>query len=424
MRPRAPSQPLCLMKNTVLRLSFALILVAALGLPAQAQRYEQYARTLVPSSQVLAMGGAGVAFAGPETAFFYNPAHFAQLGIIRPRIEILGARGELSTKFFDDLDFFRDRVEPAFEEGIDLPLTQESRELFQDALAQGQRPTVGQAAVLLPSVMVALGPYGVGAGVFGHNTTQYRFEDNGSGIPIFDVFSQLDAMAVVAGGGTIPNTNLSVGLAGKYAQRYIGYKNEDFLSIDPDDEQIYIINGSTVSFDLGLHYTDAVRTLPGSLDFGLAVYDVVGGGFTYDLYESIDLTGGGEEDAEEIADILADFEDRDGTPTFRVGTSYWVPTLATLPILSDLGAALDYVSLNTSESSQPFLSKFRLGGQAKVAGIVALRAGISQGYPTFGTGIETPFFRLDYVFYGVEDGRLPGQLERYNHLVQVRFGLF
>lgn len=412
------------MKNVALRLTLLLFLAAMLGAPAQAQRYEQYARTIVPSAQVLAMGGAGVAFGGPETAFFYNPAHFAQLGIVRPRIEILGVRGELSTKFFDDLDFFRDRVEPAFDAGVELPLTPENRDLFQDAFERGRQPTAGGAAVLLPSVMVALGPYGVGAGLFGSNTSQYRYEDNGSGIPVFDVFSQLDAMAVVAGGGTIPNSNLSIGLAGKYAQRYIGYKNEDFLAIDPDNEKVYIINGSTVSFDLGLQYTDAVRTLPGSLDFGLAVYDIVGGSFDYDLYESIELTGEGEDDMQEVEQILADFEDRDGTPTFRVGTSYWVPTIATFPILTDLGAALDYVSANTSESSQPFLSKFRLGGQAVVANVVALRAGVSQGYPTFGTGIVTPFFRLDYVFYGVEDGRLPGQLERYNHLVQVRFGLF
>ena len=412
------------MKNAALRLILVLTLAFVLGLPAQAQRYEQYARTITPSSQVLAMGGAGVAFAGPETAFFYNPAHFAQLGIVRPRISILGVRGELSTKFFDDLDFFRNRVEPAFDEGVELPLSAENRELFQDAFDRGRRPTVGRAAVMLPSVMLALGPYGVGAGLFASNTSQYRYEDNGSGIPIFDLFSQLDAMAVIAGGGTIPNTNLSVGLAGKYAQRYIGYKNEDFLAIDPDNEKIYVINGSTVSFDLGLQYTDAVRTLPGSLDFGLAVYDLIGGNFNYDLYESIDLSGDGEDDLQEVEQVLADFEDRDGTPTFRIGTSYWVPTIATFPILTDLGAALDYVSTNTSESSQPFLSKIRLGGQALVANVVAVRAGISQGYPTFGTGIVTPYFKLDYVFYGIEDGRLPGQVERYNHLIQVRFGLF
>ena len=409
---------------SVLRLSLLLLLLGALSSPAQAQRYGQYARATVESAQVLGMGGSGIALAGPETAFFYNPAHFASADLLRTRVEIFGARAELNTKFFSDLSFYTDRVQPALEDGFAFPLSQEDRELFADALAQGRRPTVGQAAALLPSVMVGLGPYGVGGGVFAHNTTRYHFEDTGSGIPVLDLFSQLDAIVAIGGGGKIPGSNLSAGLTGKYVRRYIASKHKDFLAIDPDDEQLYVISGSTVAFDLGLQYEDAVASLPGSLDFGLAVYDLVGGGFDYGLYDSINLTGSGVEDEREVGRVLAAFEDRDGTPSFRLGAAYRVPAFASLSGLQDLGVALDYVSENTSESSQPFLSKFRLGGQATVAGVLALRAGISQGYPTVGAGIETRFFQLGYVFYGVEDGRLPGQLERYNHLVQVRFGLF
>jgi hypothetical protein len=414
------------MMNALLRSALLLALVAALGLPAQAQRYEQYARAAMPSAQVIGMGGAGVGLAGPETAFFYNPAHFAKLGLLRPRIEILGVRAEASTKIFEDVDFFFDRVEPAISEGdgIDYPLDQDERDLFVDALAQGARPTVGQAAVMAPSVMFGVGNFGFGAGVFANTTTRYRFRDNGSGIPIIDLFGQGDAMAVVGAAAAIPTTNLSVGLTGKYVQRYIGYKFEELLAIDPDSEQLYVINGSTVTFDLGLQYTDVFGMLPGSLDFGLAIYDLVGGSFDYEEYRAIDLTGEDGDDPDELASILADFEDRDGNPSFRIGASYGVPRLAALPIFSDVDVALDYVSENTSESDQPFLSKFRLGGQATLAGFLALRAGVSQGYPTFGAGIETRFMQLGYVFYGVEDGRLPGQIERYNHLVQVRFGLF
>lgn len=411
------------MPSAALR-ALLVLLILGIGLPAQAQRYQQYARAHVESVQVLGMGGSGVALSGPETAFFYNPAHFASADLFRTRVEILGAQAELSTKFFSDLDFFLDRVQPALEDGFEFPLSEEDRALFDDALAQGRRPTVGQAAVALPSVMVGLGPYGIGGGVFAHNTTRYRFEDNGAGVPVLDLFSQLDAIVALGGGMRVPGSNLSAGLTGKYVRRYIGYKNKDFLAIDPDDEQLYVINGSTVSFDLGLQYEDAVASLPGSLDLGLAVYDLVGGGFEYDLYDSIDFTGSGSENTREVERVLADFEDRDGSPSFRLGAAYRVPALVALSGLQDVSVALDYLSTSTSESSQPFLSKFRLGAQAKVAGLVALRAGVSQGYPTFGTGLHTPFFRLDYVFYGVEDGRLPGQLDRYNHLVQLRVGLF
>ncbi|MEM1042460.1 MAG: hypothetical protein AAGI91_07500 [Bacteroidota bacterium] len=413
------------MPNAPLRITLTLVLAAVLSLPAQAQRYDQYARAAVPSSQVLGMGDAGVAFSGPETAFFYNPAHLASAGLAKPRIDILGVQGELNSKFFDDLSFVTDRVSPALDDGIDVPLTEENRALFTDALAQGRRPTVGQAAALLPSVMVGFGNYAVGAGLFAHNTTRYRFEDNGTGIPVLDLFSQSDAIVALSGAAAVPTTNLSVGITGKYVRRYIGYKNKDFLAIDPDNEQLYFVNGSTVTFDLGLQYTDAVATLPGSLDFGLAVYDLVGGNFSYDLFRALDLTGGdAATDDAEVQNILSVLDGRDGEPAVRLGAAYRHPAIPSLPVLGDLGVALDYLSRSTSEVQQPFLSKFRLGGQATVAGLLALRLGISQGYPTFGTGIHTSFFRLDYVFYGVEDGRLPGQLERYNHLVQVRFGLF
>ena len=412
------------MPSPVYRLALALLIAGFSALPAQAQRYGQYARAHVESVRVLGMGGSGVALDGPETAFFYNPAHFASVGLLRPRVEILGVRAQLNTKFFSDLAFFRDRVQPALEDGFSFPLTQEDRELFEDALVQGRRPTVGQAAAMLPSVMLGVGPYGLGGGVFAQNTTRYRFEDTGTGVPVLDLFSQLDAIVALGGGGRVPGSNLSAGLTGKYVRRYIGYKNKDFLAIDPDAEQVYIVSGSTIAFDLGLQYEDAVASLPGSLDLGLAVYDLVGGGFDYGYYDAIDLTGGGEEDAREVERILEAFEDRDGSPSFRVGAAYRVPALAALGGLQNVSVALDYVSRSTSESSQPFLSKFRLGAEARVAGLVALRAGVSQGYPTIGAGLHTPFFRLDYVFYGVEDGRLPGQLERYNHLLQLRFGLF
>ncbi len=415
------------MSNSMLRPAL-LALAVLLCLPAQAQRYEQYARATVASSQVLGMGGAGVAYAGPETAFFYNPAHFARLGTVGPRIQILGAQGSLNSKFFGDLDFVRDRVVPELEDGIGdgpngLP-TSEEFDFFEEALDQGRRPTVGRAALLLPSVMMNIGPYGFGAGIFGRSTTRYRFENTGGGIPLLDLFSQNDAMVLLSGAAQIPTTNLSAGLTGKYVRRYIGYKNEDLLAINPDGEQLYVINGQTVSFDLGLQYTDAVATLPGSLDFGLAVYDLVGGGFEYEHFDSVALTGEGTDDEREIADILNDFTDRDGSPSFRLGASYRQTGIPSLPALGELGVALDYLSTSTSESDQPFLSKFRLGGQAMVLNLLAVRAGISQGYPTVGAGVHTRFFRLDYAFYGVEDGRLPGQLERYNHLIRMQFGLF
>ena len=105
--------------------------------------------------------------------------------------------------------------------------------------------------------------------------------------------------------------------------------------------------------------------------------------------------------------------------TTAPATAYRAPALASLGAVQDFSVALDYVSTSTSESDQPFLSKFRLGAQAKLAGIVALRAGVSQGYPTLGAGVHTRFFRLDYVLYGVEDGRTLGQVTAHGVLSRL-----
>ncbi len=409
-----------------------LLLLALVGLvaaaPAQSQRLPQYARAAVESPQVLARGGAGVALAGPETALFYNPAHLARLGLAKPRIEVFGLQNGVSTKFFGDVGFLQDEVLPEVEDGFggdDVLLTDSERELFENALVQGRRPTVGQAAVTLPSVMMNTGLAGFGGGFFATNTTRYRFVDDGAGIPVLDLFSQADAVVALAGAARVPTTPLAVGLTGRYARRWVAYKNESFLSIDPDGEQLYVIGGSTVAFDLGLHAADVMPGMvPGALDVGLTVYDLVGGGFDYGLDRAVALTGEGAQDDEEIARILADFDGRDGTPSVRLGAAYRLPSLPALGPVSDAAVALDYVSTSTSESEQPLLSKFRLGAEATVGGIFALRTGLSQGYPTLGAGLQTRFFRLDYVLFGVEDGRLPGQLERYNHLVQLRVGLF
>lgn len=411
------------MPHATSRLLLLLGLAVLLGAPAQAQRYAQYSRAADVAPSMLGRGDAGVALADASTAFFYNPAHLARLGLGRPRVTFVGARVEASTKLFSDLDFFRNDVQPALEAGIDWPPDRETRDLFERALAQGRRPTVAAAGIALPSVMMSAGPYAVGAGLFATNVTRYRFDDDGSGIPILDLFSQIDAGLVASGAAQVPGTRLAAGLTGRYARRYLAHKDKDFLAIDPNGEQLYVLRGSTVAFDLGLHYADLLPATPGRLDLGLAVYDLVGGGFDYALDGGIDFTGGGAVDDREVDYLLEAFEGRDGAASFRVGAAYHLPQLLALGPVHDLAVALDYVSTSTSESEQPFLSKLRLGTQAAV-GPVALRLGLSQGYPTLGAGLDLRFVQLDYALYGIEDGRLPGQLHRYNHLVQVRFGLF
>lgn len=398
----------------------ALSLAVLLSAPAAAQRFPQHARAAVEAPQLLARGGAGVALPSAETALFYNPAHLARPDLRPFTLTVLAVQGGANPKLLGDVRFLLDEVVPAVERGFQTPLSDEDRALFDRALERGARPTVGRAAVTLPQLTLRAGGVGLGAGVFATNTTRYRFEDLGGGIPLLDLFAQADLIGAAAVGAALPNTPVAVGTTARYARRVIGYKHKDLLAMDPDREHLHLIGGQTLAFDVGLHATDVAPELPGRLDVGLALYDVLGGGFTYALERSIRLGGNGAPDEAEIARVLEAFEARDGRTSFRLGAAY---RLEILGPLARVALAADYVSTSSSESAQPALAKLRLGAEGTLGGLLALRAGIGQGYPSVGLGLRLPGVRLDYALFGEEDGRLPGQLPRYSHVMQVRVGL-
>ncbi len=65
------------------------------------------------------------------------------------------------------------------------------------------------------------------------------------------------------------------------------------------------------------------------------------------------------------------------------------------------------------------LSKVRLGLEFWLARFVALRGGMSQGYPTCGFGLTTPFINLQWAYFGRELGTYPGQAPEWNHRLQI-----
>jgi len=402
----------------------ALLLACALAAPAEAQRYSQYARAAIEAPQVLARGGAGVALPSADAALFYNPAQLARLHGQRVRVEVLGVQTGINTAFFGDLNFLLDDVIPAVEDGLSFPLSSRDRALFDEALDRGRLPNVGRAAVALPHVTVPTAWGGVSGGVFAQSTTRYRFEDIGGGIPLLDLFSQADAIGAVGAAARVPGAPLAVGVTGRFARRGILFKHKDLLAFSQDAEEAYVIGGSTVAFDLGVHAANVAPTLPGRLDLGLALYDVVGGGFSYGLERRIELTGSGATNERELGQILDAFDGRDGRVSFRMGAAYHVQPLSALPGLRDLAVTADYVSASTSESQQPMLGHVRLGAEAQALGFLRMRAGLLGGYPSGGLGLESRYARLEYTLFGEEDGRLPGQLPRYNHLLHLRFGRF
>ncbi len=405
------------------------VLTLLLAAPVSAQTFgalQQDARPFVPSLEARAMGGAVAAVPSAETAFFYNPAHLAHAEG-RLRLTVLGAGVGLSQTVNEAWAYWKDDLQPAVEEGLGEIRENDPERLdalYDEAFEIGRRPTVVRLSAYGPSFSAPVAPgWTAGAGLFGHATTRLQFSDAGARVPYVDLFSQADVIVPLAAAMRIPGAPvpLAVGATASYTRRYLTAKSALVESLDPDEEHLYVLTGSTLALDLGVHAQDVgVR----GLDLGGAVYGLLGGGFTYRYGSRIDLTGeGGPDDAAEIEALEARFNERSGAPTLRLGAAYRVPLPENVAPLG-LTVAADYVSASSSEYGQAVGAHLRLGAAVDLGKRLAFRTGLSQGRPSVGASLTLPGIRLDYAFFGVEDGRTAGQLPRSNHALQLRFGRF
>ncbi|MEX1055609.1 MAG: conjugal transfer protein TraF, partial [Rhodothermales bacterium] len=392
-------------------------------LDASAQSYSQTARAFVQSPQALGMGDTGVAFTSRENVFFYNPAHLAHVAGLRPRISILGIRGSLSDNLFDQIAFYQDELEPAIDEGIDNLSNERQEELYDEAIALGRKRTFLNGDLLLPSVMMRVGDVGIGAGIFGHSMLRYRFEDAGAGVPLIDMNAIADLIIVGSAAADLSNygvDGLTAGITGKIAQRWLTSKNKALDELS-EDEDVYLLKGSSIGFDIGLLYDIDFVPLPGDLKLGFTAYDIIASDFDYKFNSNL------TENSADNQAVISEEEDYANetfglSPSFRIGAAYMFPGLSTLGILKNTGITLDYLWYSDPLIKQESLANLHVGAQAQLAFFVA-RAGLSQGYTTLGAGLHLGFMKIDYAFYGVEQGRYPGQLPGWNHTAQIAFGL-
>jgi hypothetical protein len=403
-----------------------LMLPVLLSAPASAQSYFQTGRAFVQHPGVLGAGDASVAVPNYQTAFFYNPAHLAKLGPIRPRITFVGGRLAGSEGIYDQLSFYNDELQPAIEEGINK-IPQERRErLYDQALDLLGEPSLVTTDIIGPSVALNLAGVGAGAGLFAQNNVVYSATDAGAGVPLIDIELRSDLIGVASGGIDFSDygvSGLAAGVTAKYAMRNTTLKSKP-LDAFSENERLYLFRGNAIGFDVGVLYE---TMLPG-LTLGATMFDVVGGSFdykfhtAYDLdFNDVDATGA---DQTEIAATLARLEDRNTSPSYRIGAALNVSSLLTLGVLSGTSVAVDYVGYSDPQVDQAFLAHLSIGAQTKLARVLALRAGLNQGYATVGAGLHLGPLRLDYAYFGFEGGRVPGQLPQYSHTLQVAFGLF
>lgn len=412
------------MKSSIRILLVGLFALLAYSPAVQAQSYSQTSRSFVRSPQAIAMGDAVVAFPSASTAFFYNPAHLAHVGALRPHITFLGVNASTSTGLFDQISFIQGDLMDAIDVGVeDLPY-EEQRALFDDALLLGATPSDVSGGVLLPSFMLRVGDVGIGAGFFARTGVRYEFPAGSFDIPNLDLVGQGDVMGVVSAAYDFSGAGLdglSVGLTAKYTQRYLSSKSQSFLDLSPETD-VYLFSGSSLGFDLGALYEINALPIPGTVRAGFALYDLAGSNFDY-AFDS-NVTKNAEDNEALIESELVELNEFYGAvnTSYRFGLSYMLPGLP--GIIKETGVTLDYLGYSDAAIDQPLLAHVHIGAQAKVTSLIALRAGLNQGYTTLGAGLDFGFLNIDYAYYGTEGGRLPGQVPVWNHQVQLAFGLF
>ncbi|WP_028566919.1 hypothetical protein [Salisaeta longa] len=407
--------------TTVLATCLFLLSVA----PAHSQNPRRTERAFVSSIAALGMGDVGVALPHPMSGFFYNPAHLPHTP---SATRVLGLQGTLSDQVREQSSFFDDRLEPAIEQGLDNIPDEQLETLYNDALAITGTPSQGSVGLLLPAFTRNLGGVvGIGGGLYAQTDASFRLYNAGLGVPQVSLINRNDFIAVASAGVQLP-AGISGGATVKYTKRYLSFKDKP-LDTFTSDEQVVLLEGTNLGIDVGGLYEVNFLPLPGRLTVGMTVYDLLHTGYNYDVYGTpadipivgsfIDASGSisAERVAAEVALAQARFNLEQ---SYRIGAGYQLDRLGPF---SDIAFGADYIGYGSPQVDQTFLAHLHLGARAHLTRFLALRTGISQGYPSVGAGLHLGVFHVNYALHAVEQGRTPGQVSSYIHALRFAFEL-
>lgn len=384
----------------------ALLLMALPGEEAAAQGTYADARATPIMPSMLARGDAGVARPDLYIASLINPAQLGAEWGNEPRFTIFGvAASGRPGRVRDAIDLFEDEladVEDLTDEEVDA-VEEQALELFE-------RPLTLRLAVLLPSAVFRAGTVGLSVGAYVTQTARAQAIPRPLS-PDIAVFGQTDGIVAVGAGMPIGTSGVRAGVTGRYVRRYVS----TYRQIAEDFDVPPILSGSTVALDLGLQYD--VASVEG-LTAALAVYDLLGGQISYeqdDFFGALD----DEPEAGSVEAAEAILDEFDG-PRMRLGVAYAIPRQY-MPRMGATTVLLDWSTASTTGSRQSFFRRLRLGTETN-AGLVQFRAGLSQGLPSAGIGLNGRVVHVDYAIYGRQEGVLPEDGSAYAHTIQLRFG--
>lgn len=403
--------------------ALVLVLAAVTVSSSVAQNNRFTDRSFVSFPSVEAMGDAGVAFPGHDRTFFYNPS---QLTHVSSHFTVGAVQAAASPRLGTFVRFFNDRVAPAIETEFDM--RHEAQEaLYQDASRFARRPSRGEGVVTLPSFAYTSDLIGVGGGLFAKTALNYRVEEGGGTVPEVFLLSRTDVMALASLGlnlSWLGLDGLSVGVTGTRTQRFLAFKNKPINELKPDEPAV-LLTGNTFQVDLGMLYTPTWWNLPGELNLGGAVYDI--------LDEGYDYTPGGPSDRLPFLEGMASYSETSGydaaspevqsarqrfglETSYRFGLAY---QLSSLFFLEDLSVVVDYQQYG-EQTADP-MTRLHGGIEARLGTPLYLRVGYGAGLPAGGVGLRFGVLQLDYAFYGIGEEQSLDPLATYVHSAQLTF---
>lgn len=358
--------------------------------------------------RTLGMGGAFVSVSDDQNAFFYNPAGFAL------RKDFLLTLGELNVSINQDIVEGGKFIVENYEDLAEFDTLPEERqaELMTEIIDEVSKykmklnlgiPNFNFAPPAIP--LFGLGHLGIGVGLFDNIGVNLRL-NSGLIIPTVDLKVRADAVGMVpiAYSFGLPVGELSLGVNAKYLYRGgVEEVRKSILEFEEYNPQLNV--GSGMGFDVGAIYRLLDLPVVGNLNIGAVIRDAGGTEIVYN--QRLDTETG------EIISI-----DNPATKTIKQQIDLGVST----KLFNFLTVAIDARDIlragNLSEVDESFFKQLHAGAEADLK-VIKLRAGLNQGYPTFGVGLSLFFVHIDYAYWTEELGVVPGQQPEHNHLVSI-----
>ncbi|SCY74154.1 conjugal transfer protein TraF [Desulfoluna spongiiphila] len=362
----------------MLKATYAMLCVCAvLCLLASTGQSEPY-RSFHMGVRPLGMGGAFTAVADDQNAMDYNPAGLSRtegvgVGILNPMVVASEDTYDLISDYDD----------------IDQNDVAEVIELLKKYVGENHHITLAAdvyAGFRLGNVGVMVAGVGRGGADLTIRNPVY---------PVLSVVSDVDYGGQAGVGYALPHVpGLSLGVGVKALNRSsidetytaADIADDDFEDTLDDDQ----VDGTDASFDLGMIWSREIEGVT-RVSLGLAGINI----------------------------REMDFGDaRDQESQYNAGVAFTQRFFGFA-----LTEAFDYHDITdnlTGDGSTE--KKLHMGAELEFPILLALRAGLSQGYYTAGATVDFSFLRLDVATYGEEIGVYGGQKEDRRYAAQLSLG--